>query len=73
MFHGRWLEHGSRTVLAETSNAHELFMMDSCDDNPIATIVQKIRVCLIEDDEPFIDGSTTNIESSDFVLRFAIS
>lgn len=78
MFHGRWLEHGSRTVLSEASNTHELFMMETCDDNAVTAIVQKIQVHLIESDGDYgeaqvqFDGELADVETPKFTLRSTI-
>ncbi|KAJ7334456.1 DNA (cytosine-5)-methyltransferase 1 [Desmophyllum pertusum] len=44
MFHCRWLSRGSDTILGETSDETELFLVDECDDNPLGSIVQKCTV-----------------------------
>ncbi|KAJ8680875.1 hypothetical protein QAD02_016662 [Eretmocerus hayati] len=44
MFHATWLWRGSETVLGETSNASELFLVDDCQDVPISYIKTKTTV-----------------------------
>ena len=39
---------GSETILGETSDSKELFLVDECDDNPLGSIVQKCVVSLSE-------------------------
>jgi hypothetical protein len=42
--HFRWFSHGGDTCLEETSGPRELFLLDSCDDNPLETVAGKIDV-----------------------------
>lgn len=44
-------------------------MMDICDDNPIATIVQKIHVRLIEDGRTPVKVASTDVGSTNFNIR----
>ncbi|KAJ3984503.1 S-adenosyl-L-methionine-dependent methyltransferase, partial [Lentinula detonsa] len=40
-FHGRWLEHGSKTFLQETAHSRELFLTNACADAPATSIYRK--------------------------------
>ncbi|KAJ3825146.1 S-adenosyl-L-methionine-dependent methyltransferase, partial [Lentinula raphanica] len=40
-FHGRWLEHGSKTLLQETAHSRELFLTNTCADAPVSSIYRK--------------------------------
>ncbi|KAK7034044.1 hypothetical protein VNI00_012475 [Paramarasmius palmivorus] len=53
MFHGHWFQHGSRTILQEVAHTKSLFLLDSCDNNTVATIFRKCTVkCLsLEENE----------------------
>ncbi|KAH0545257.1 hypothetical protein FGG08_000711 [Glutinoglossum americanum] len=42
--HFRWFSHGGDTCLEETAGPRELFLLDSCDDNPLETVAGKIDV-----------------------------
>ncbi|KAF8503256.1 S-adenosyl-L-methionine-dependent methyltransferase [Russula emetica] len=42
--HGQWLAHGSKTLLQETAHSNGLFLMNSCDDVPLASIIQKCNL-----------------------------
>ncbi|KAK0107707.1 hypothetical protein ONS96_003507 [Cadophora gregata f. sp. sojae] len=46
--HLRWFEHGSRTLLGQTASSRELFLFQSCDDNPLGCIIKKISVELVQ-------------------------
>lgn len=48
MFHGNWLCKGSETVLGETADLRELFILSECDDIPFSAIVSKARVVKVE-------------------------
>ena len=39
--HGQWLAHGSKTLLQEAAHSNGLFLMNLCDDVPLASIIQK--------------------------------
>jgi DNA (cytosine-5)-methyltransferase 1 len=43
-FHGCWFSRGSDTILGETSDSNELFLIDLCDTNPITSIISKVNV-----------------------------
>ncbi|KAI5117478.1 hypothetical protein M0805_007182 [Coniferiporia weirii] len=70
-FHGRWFQHGSQTVLAETANPQGLFLLDLCDSNPVSSIIQKIQVhqLSVDDTEPIILAEQ-DIGSSSFHFAF---
>ncbi|XP_017882042.1 DNA (cytosine-5)-methyltransferase PliMCI-like [Ceratina calcarata] len=42
--HANWFRRGSDTVLGETSDPFELFLLDECDNVPFASIKSKARV-----------------------------
>lgn len=44
MFHATWLWRGSETVLGETSSSSEVFLVDDCQDVPVAYIKSKTTV-----------------------------
>ena len=44
MFHGQWFSRGSDTVLGETGDPCELFVVDQCDDIPPGAIIEKVKV-----------------------------
>ncbi|XP_067015919.1 DNA (cytosine-5)-methyltransferase 1-like [Acropora muricata] len=44
MFHCRWFSRGSETILGETSDPREVFLLDKCDDNLLGCIKQKCTV-----------------------------
>ena len=44
MFHGSWFNRGRETVLGETGDPTELFLVDSCDDTPLYAILQQVFV-----------------------------
>ncbi len=43
-FHGQWYSRGCETVLGETGDPCELFMVDQCDDNPLGAVLGKVNV-----------------------------
>lgn len=43
-FHAMWFSRGGETVLGETSDPSELFLVDICDDSPLAAITGKATV-----------------------------
>ncbi|KDR81704.1 hypothetical protein GALMADRAFT_239835 [Galerina marginata CBS 339.88] len=65
MFHGLWFVHGSKTLLQETSHSKALYLLQSCDDNPITSIIKKCNVKIMRpgDEEIEDDGSP---DSNDF-------
>jgi DNA (cytosine-5)-methyltransferase 1 len=72
MFHARWFEHSSKTVLAETANPQALFLTDICDDNEVDSILQKITVKYIEDGKEPLDPPQSEIGSQNFHFRCVI-
>lgn len=44
LFHANWYRRGSDTILGETSNPMELFLIDECDDVPLISIKSKCSV-----------------------------
>lgn len=44
MFHGHMFCRGIDTILGETANPRELFVVDHCEDLPLGTIVCKAQV-----------------------------
>eukprot|EP00731_Ephydatia_muelleri_P024749 Em0016g1020a len=44
LFHGHWFSRGSDTVLGETGDPCELFMVDECDENPLGSIKEKVNL-----------------------------
>ncbi|KAJ8922234.1 hypothetical protein NQ315_004171 [Exocentrus adspersus] len=44
MFHGHLLCRGTDTILGETADPRELFLVDNCEDLPLGTIVHKAEV-----------------------------
>lgn len=55
MFHARWLEHGSKTILEELADPSCLFYVNECDDLKVACIFTKVNVwhLLPGEDQPF--------------------
>lgn len=49
--HGQWLAHGAKTLLQEAAHSNELFLLKSCDDIPLASIVQKCNLHWLASDE----------------------
>ncbi|XP_062515126.1 DNA (cytosine-5)-methyltransferase 1-like [Corticium candelabrum] len=43
-FHGSWFSRGSDTILGETSDSNELFLIDLCDTNPLTSIISRVNV-----------------------------
>ncbi|KAF9473771.1 S-adenosyl-L-methionine-dependent methyltransferase [Pholiota conissans] len=52
-FHGLWFNHGSKTILQETSHSKALYLLDSCDDNLVTSVFKKCNVQIMQsgDDE----------------------
>ncbi|XP_043275334.1 DNA (cytosine-5)-methyltransferase PliMCI-like isoform X4 [Venturia canescens] len=44
LFHANWYRRGSDTILGETSDPMELFLIDECDDVPLISISSKCKV-----------------------------
>ena len=57
--------HGSKTILQEVSHSKALYLLGTCDDNPVSTIFKKchVRVMRPGDEEVTDDGSR---DSNDF-------
>ncbi|KAI9459440.1 S-adenosyl-L-methionine-dependent methyltransferase [Lactarius psammicola] len=49
--HGQWLAHGSKTLLQEAAHSNGLFLMNSCDNIPLASIIQKCNLHWLASDE----------------------
>ena len=45
-FHATWFSRGGETVLGETSNPRELFVVDSCGDAALSALAGKVSVQL---------------------------
>lgn len=43
-FHASWFSRGSETVLGETSDPCELFLVDSCGDTSLTAVMGKVNV-----------------------------
>ncbi|KAF8261693.1 S-adenosyl-L-methionine-dependent methyltransferase [Lactarius quietus] len=56
--HGQWLAHGAKTLLQEAAHSNGLFLLNSCDDIPLASIIQKCNLHWLASDEkePLEDG-----------------
>lgn len=52
MFHGRWLEHGSKTFLQEVAHSKALFLTNTCDDVALSSIFQKVKVWFHRSNQP---------------------
>ena len=44
LFHGSWFNRGRETVLGETGDPTELFLVDSCDDTPLYAVIRRVQV-----------------------------
>ncbi|KAF5387544.1 hypothetical protein D9757_006543 [Collybiopsis confluens] len=44
MFHGQWFEHGSKTLLQQTSHSRALYLTNTCGDAPLNSIYRKCDV-----------------------------
>ncbi|KAF9066329.1 S-adenosyl-L-methionine-dependent methyltransferase [Rhodocollybia butyracea] len=44
MFHGQWLEHGSKTLMQEVANSRSLYLTNECSNQPLDVIYRKIDV-----------------------------
>eukprot|EP00111_Clytia_hemisphaerica_P007316 TCONS_00021299-protein len=58
-FHAQWLYRSSETILGESGDPNEFFLSDDCDNNPLASIMEKcnIRCHKTEDNWKDIGGS----------------
>ncbi|XP_028404801.1 DNA (cytosine-5)-methyltransferase 1-like isoform X2 [Dendronephthya gigantea] len=55
MFHGRWMSRTTDTVLGNTGDPRELFLVDQCEDNPLGSIMAKCTVIYKPQGEEQID------------------
>ncbi|KAF7338022.1 BAH domain-containing protein [Mycena venus] len=69
MLHGQWFQHGSRTILQETSHSQELFLLNECDNIAVATIFQKCDVRFPRFDEPE-EPDKSDPEARNYFCRF---
>ena len=44
MFHSTWFNRGSETVLGETGDPTELFLVDHCDNTPLYAVIRRVQV-----------------------------
>ncbi|KAG6862076.1 hypothetical protein C0995_007206 [Termitomyces sp. Mi166 len=70
MFHGQWFIHGSKTILQETAHSKSLFLLKTCEDNPVASIFKKCNITMLgpEDTEPPDDSQP---DSNDYHCALA--
>ena len=70
--HGQWFSHGSKTVLQQTAHPQSLFLMNLCDDIPLASILQKcnLRFLAANEQEPPLGMETVE---NDFFCRQVVS
>ncbi|CAA7271617.1 unnamed protein product [Cyclocybe aegerita] len=47
MFHGQWFAHGCKTLLQEASHSQALYLLATCDDNPITSIFKKCNITFL--------------------------
>ncbi|KAJ5051729.1 uncharacterized protein L3040_001501 [Drepanopeziza brunnea f. sp. 'multigermtubi'] len=65
--HLRWFEVGSNTILGETAGPRELFLLTSCDSNPVNCIVAKVKVGFFGDQNSGrYDSVSDTIDHEDF-------
>ncbi|KAI9511110.1 S-adenosyl-L-methionine-dependent methyltransferase [Russula earlei] len=50
-FHGQWLAHGAKTLLQEAAHPNGLFLMNTCDNVPLCSIIQKCNLHWLAADE----------------------
>ncbi|XP_028404799.1 DNA (cytosine-5)-methyltransferase 1-like isoform X2 [Dendronephthya gigantea] len=55
MFHGRWMSRSTDTVLGNTGDPKELFLVDQCEDNPLGSIVAKCFVSYLPPGDDWYD------------------
>ncbi|CAG8512544.1 12197_t:CDS:10 [Ambispora leptoticha] len=75
MFHSRFFSRGRETILKELAGAHELFLLDQCADNPLASIMKKANVKRVDTSETLSKEERDNLneknESNDsYYYRF---
>lgn len=44
MFHSTWFNRGSETVLGETGDPTEIFLVDHCDNTPLYAVIRRVQV-----------------------------
>ncbi|KAG9296763.1 hypothetical protein G9A89_001396 [Geosiphon pyriformis] len=66
-FHSRFFHRGKDTILKELAGPRELFLLDSCDDNPLNSIIGKANVKRID---PSQNDEIKLGESNDYFYRF---
>ncbi|OXU20811.1 hypothetical protein TSAR_006495 [Trichomalopsis sarcophagae] len=64
MFHATWLWRGSETVLGETSNSSELFLVDDCQDVPVSYVKSKTTVLHRDTPDNWNELGNTSVNSS---------
>ena len=69
--HGQWFTHGSKTLLQETAHTKALFLMNSCNDMPVAAIYQKCNFRWLRPDELEPDDNNPELEN-DFHCGYVI-
>jgi DNA (cytosine-5)-methyltransferase 1 len=69
-FHAQWFMHSSKTILQETADPKELFLINECADVMLSEVLQKAQVRILgpEEDEP-VDEKPD--EENDFYCRCA--
>lgn len=45
-FHASWFSRGGETVLGETSDPYEIFLVDSCSDTPLSAVKGRVSIQL---------------------------
>ncbi|KAF9030701.1 S-adenosyl-L-methionine-dependent methyltransferase [Hymenopellis radicata] len=65
MFHAQWFDHSSRTLLQELGHSKALFLLQSCEDLKLATIVQKVHVDYIRDCDAKEPEDRTNVDADE--------
>lgn len=71
MFHGLWFNHGSKTLLQETSHSKALYLLKSCDDNPVTSIFRKCNFRIVQPLEQEVEDDGSH-NSNDFFCRYII-
>jgi BAH domain/C-5 cytosine-specific DNA methylase len=69
--HFRWFSHGGDTCLEETAGPRELFLLDSCDDNPLEAVAGRIHVEFVggNDSGPSVVELGRDSEKNNFFYR----
>jgi DNA (cytosine-5)-methyltransferase 1 len=70
--HAQWFTHSSKTILQETADPKELFLINECADVMLSEVLQKAQVRMLgpEEDEPADEKPD---EENDFYCRYARS